>query len=270
MLDAVLNFDMSHLKILPLILVVLTGLPMLQAYVRDRELTWWPPLALLAVLGLVVVINAFIPGFTNERPRGMSLVYVENEDSATGQLVLESAYRHHDRKYAKGHGFEMAEVDSGRPEPVERPVREAPRLGLPGLTMTMQGFQTDDGKGRRRLNLDVPAGIPFVQLILPRESQLEQAWVNGVLALDTTIENKHQRTVDRLAVIYPDAGTLSVELLTGSLDPVRVAAVTWHELPELLTAPFMGNWPEDSQPLFVGPRAIKVQRFDLTAGAAGE
>jgi hypothetical protein len=56
---------------------------------------------------------------------------------------------------------------------------------------------------------------------------------------------------------------LVVDLLTTNAEPITVAAVTWHELPGVLMAPFMGNWPDDARPVIYGPRAEKIQQFDL-------
>jgi hypothetical protein len=267
MLEVVFNFDQSAIRILPLVLVAITCMPMLLAWAGDRELTWQPARWVLVIILAAGFFHLFQPGFTAERPRGMSLVYSEVEGTGKGNLVLESPYRNPDRKYASGHGFEMTPLDSGWPEPVDRPVREVAPLNLPGLNLTMQSMQREDMSWRRRFVVDVPEGVPLVQIILDHEQLLEKAWVNGLLALDTTIRTKHRPPADRLQVVSPGPGPLEFDLLVGRQETVKLAAVTWHPLPAVLTAPFMGNWPDDAQPVFYGPRAQKIQRFELTAGA---
>ncbi len=49
-----------------------------------------------------------------------------------------------------------------------------------------------------------------------------------------------------------------------------MAAVTWHELPGVLVAPFMGNWPDDARPFLYGPRAEKIQEFEFGAAESAE
>jgi hypothetical protein len=270
MLDVVVNFDNSHIKILPLIVMAVTSLPMLLAWASDRELSWQPVRWLLVIILAVGFIHLWVPGFTAERPRGMSLIYSETSDSGTGNLVLESIYRNPDMEYASGHGFIMTEVDSGWPERVERPAREVPLENLPPLDMTMQSFQRGDESWRRRFVMEVPGGVPMVQLLVEKEHLLEKAWINGQLALDTSIESKYRGSVDRLRVIHPGPGPLEIELQTGRADAVQFAAVTWHPMSAVLMAPFLGNWPDDAQPFVYGPRARKIQRFELNAGAEVE
>jgi hypothetical protein len=269
MLEVVLNFDQSHVRVLPMILVAIAAMPMLLAWAGDRELTWQPARWLSITLLAVSFFHLFLPGFTAERPRDMSLIYSETEGMERGSLVLESINRTPDTKYARGHGFEMTPLDYGWPETVAGLAREVPHLDLPGLSLTMQSMQREDMSWRRRFVVDVPEGIPLVQIIIDHEQRLEKAWVNGQLALDKSIQTKHRGSADRLRVVNPGAGSLEFELLVGSQESFEIAAVTWHPLPAVLTAPFMGNWPDDAQPFLYGPRAQKIQRFELAAEIPG-
>lgn len=103
-------------------------------------------------------------------------------------------------------------------------------------------------------------------LIVAKESGLAKAWVDGQLALDTSLKSKHERQADSLRLVNPDKSSFAIRLLTRSPDPISLAVVTWHELPKVLVAPFMGNWPEDVQAVGYGSRARKVQRITLDGG----
>jgi hypothetical protein len=85
------------------------------------------------------------------------------------------------------------------------------------------------------------------------------------LALDTSIEVKQKRHSLTLRVISPGADPLNVELLTRSADGFTASAVTWQDLPGVLTAPFLGNWPDNARPAFYGPRAELIQEFTVPA-----
>jgi len=270
MLEVVLNFDQGLVRVLPLILVAATSLPILFAWAGERELTWQPARWFVVAILAISFVHLFLPGFTADRPRDMSMIYSEVEGSDKGTLALESIFRIPDMKYARGHGFDLGPLDYGLPEPVVRPMREVQPLNLPGLALTMQSLQREDMSWRRRFVVEVPEGVPLVQIILDQDQLLEKAWVNGQLALDKTIRTKHRAKVDRLRVVNPGPGPLEFELLFGSSEAVDLAAVTWHRLPAVLTAPFMGNWPDDAQPFLYGPRAQKIQRFELTAGSTQE
>ena len=45
--------------------------------------------------------------------------------------------------------------------------------------------------------------------------------------------------------------------------PLPLYATTWHDLPPVLVAPFMGNWPDEARPYLFGPRAELIQPFEL-------
>ena len=263
MLEVVLNFDQSHYKVIPLTLMAIAVLPMLFAFVKDRDLTWQPARWLLVgILGLGF-IHLFLPGFTPERPRDMTLMYSEEEGAEAGYVVLESLYQVHDQGYASGHGFEMVELNTGRYGPVKRPARVVPLLDLPGVTANNQRVQAEEGSVRRSFQLNLPPGTPFLQLSIPADGGLEKAWVNGLLALDSGIRSKHASRAQTLRLVYPGDGPIEIDLLTSNTGSLSMSATTWHKLPGILTAPFMGNWPADAQPFAYGPRAQKLQKIEL-------
>jgi hypothetical protein len=261
MLDVALNFNRSNVKVMPFYLMTLTAMPMLLAFVRNRELTWQPARWLLVAILSGCFVHLFLPGFTAERPRAMTLMYSESEGADRGYIVLESAHGLPDRAYARSHDFETRELNDGRLGTVARPVREIAALGLPAIEISVGEVHAVEGGWRRELVFEEPVGQGYLQLTLPLEIGLQRAWVNGVLALDTSIESKQQRRSLGLRVISPGAGPLKVELLTTSADGFTASAVTWHDLPGVLTAPFLGNWPDDARPAFFGPRAEKIQEF---------
>jgi hypothetical protein len=265
MLDLVFNFDQSHFKIIPLGLMALISLPMLLAFVRRRELSWQPARWLLVAILLVCVVHLSLPGFTPDRPRGMTLMYSEVEGSETGYVVLESLFTSVDEDYASGHGFKPVELDSGWSQATERPARAVPALNLPGVEVTAQSTQKEETGWSHSFVLQAPEKLEFLMLVIARESGLEKAWVDGQLALDTSLESKHQRQADSLRLVNPGKSLFEIRLLTRSPDAIGLSVVTWHELPDVLVAPFMGNWPEDAQASIFGPRARKVQRITLDA-----
>ena len=64
-------------------------------------------------------------------------------------------------------------------------------------------------------------------------------------------------------LVNPPRGSMALELETAARDPFTVSAVSWHALPAVLTAPFLGNWPDDARACQFGPRAEKVQAFEI-------
>jgi hypothetical protein len=153
-------------------------------------------------------------------------------------------------------------------ETTEWPVRSVPALGLPGAAVEVEAAVEENGLWRRRLVVTPQANSPVLLLTLAAAAGLQKARVNGIVALDTDIVGKRKRSLRGLRLIYPGDGPVVIDLLTEAQGEADLAAVTWHPLPGVLTAPFMGNWPDDAQPFLLGPRAELVQQFTLPGGVA--
>jgi hypothetical protein len=268
MLDAVMNFDGSHFKIAMLCIAAITAMPMLLAFASKRELDWRPAAWLVLAVVLSLVVHLFLPAYTPERPRDMTLMYREVEGASDGYLVLESIYKRHDRSYARSNGFEPTELNSGRLDTVERPARKVSAMGLPAIRILDETARLSEGSWIRGFRMEPPGPVPLLTLTVPQEAGLRRAWVNGVLALDATLETKRGKTPNTLRLIYPGAGPIRVELDTAEAGRLELAAVTWHQLPSVLVAPFMGTWPDEAKPFYYGPRAELVQEFELPAATA--
>jgi hypothetical protein len=265
MLDVVMNFDRSHFKLATLCLLALTAMPMLLAYARRLELSWQPARWLLVAVLTGCLIHLFLPGYTAALPRDMTLMYQEVADSGQGHVVLESIYQRHDRQFADKHDFVEVELNDGALGNVTRPARSVSPLDLPGVKVRRQEAAQDGQTTRRRVELELPSGSPLLWLTFPEDAGLEKAWVDDVLALDTGLKTKRARSLSALWIIHPPGEIIQVELELRSPDPLTAAVVTWHELPGILVAPFMGNWPDEARPFLFGPRAQKIQQITLPA-----
>lgn len=259
MLDTVMHFDHAHYRMIPLGLAALLVMPMLLAWSAPRVLGWKPAGWLLVAVLSGCFLQLWLPGFTAERPRDMTLVYTEVAGQEAGHLLLESADGRVDRDYAKGHGFMPALLDRGRLGMSEQPAREVHALDLPGVELREAGSRPEAGGWWRTLRLQPGSDTPMIQLLIPGEVDLKKAWVNGQLALDTALRPDREWRYYPLRLIYPGDGLLTLELLTGNPAAFDLRVVTRHPLPGVLTAPFRGNWPDDAQPAYYGPRAEKVQ-----------
>jgi hypothetical protein len=263
LLGSVFNFHRSGLLIAPLLLMALVSMPMLLAFVSRLDLDWWPAKWLAVALLGILTIQFFTPGFTAERPRDMSLMYQESDGVDSGFVVLESRFGTPDRDWARKHLFENRSLDTGRLGTADRLVREVDRLDLPGIEVSQSEPEEISGKWSRRLEVRFTGESPVLFLAIPLDSGLLQARVNGELALDVALESKRKRSRFGLRLVHPGSGPLDIELVTDRAAPFRMEAVTWQDLPSVLLAPFMGYWPGDAQPYYYGPRAEKIQAFEV-------
>ena len=268
LLDAVANFDRSLDRVLPLTLVALVSMPMLLAYAKGRELSWrpaqWVGMAVLAGC----LVHVLLPGYTADRPRDMKLMYTEVDGEPRGHLVVDSPGGRYDEDYVESHDFVPTELRNGRLGTVQRPAREVQRLDLPGVALEVESALPEGDGWRRRLELTYPKGSRFVQLSLPADIGLQSATVNGVLALDAAQRPPGKRKSDVLRLFHPPGTQATIELQTATPAAFTLAAVTWHDLPAFLTAPFMGNWPDSARPAHYPPRAEKIQRIEVPTASS--
>jgi hypothetical protein len=263
LVDAVMNFDRSYLRMAPLLLVCLVAMPMLLAWVKQRELDWQPARWLAVAILLGCFVQLLLPGYTESRPRTMNLVYSEVHGDAAGHLALDAPGGRYDRQYAESHDFVQTELDNGRLGTTRRPALRVPLLNLPGVQVQPLEVTREREGWRWRLRIDYPPGSRFIQLTLPGEAGLRAAWAGGIPALEDADGAAGKGSRNRLRLVNPPPGPLDLELLTERAGPITLAVLSWHELPSLLTAPFMGNWPDDARPGSFGPRAEKVQSIEL-------
>ena len=140
-----------------------------------------------------------------------------------------------------------------------------PFLNLPGVEVHVHSVRREETGWSHRFVLLVPDGLEFLSLVVAKENKLEKVWVDGQLALDSSLETKHRRKADSLRLVNPDKSSFEIRLQTGSPKAISLSAVTWHPLPKELVTPYMSNWPEDAQETQFRSRARKIQRIELEA-----
>jgi hypothetical protein len=266
LLDGVANFGASHLRMATLVLLCITVMPMLLAFVRPLELSWRPARWLAIAMVALGIVHVLLPGYTPERPRDMTLVYREVAGQDSGHLLVESNATRHDAAYARSHDFEPVELSDGRLGTTRRPARAVRALDLPGVALEDGGRETLADGRRYRLNLVLPFDTPLLQVTLPLDAGLREARVDGELALDTSLATKRPRKAHALRLVNARRGSVMLELETASNEPFTLSVLAWHDLPAVLTAPFLGNWPDEAKACQFGPRAEKVQTFEIGRG----
>lgn len=89
LLDVLFNFDAAHAKTIPLVLLVLTLLPLAMVHAA-REGVRIPVAGGLVVVAVASVTAAAVPTHTEDRPYGVNLQYVQDDTANTAQWQIES------------------------------------------------------------------------------------------------------------------------------------------------------------------------------------
>lgn len=276
MLDVVLPFDLSHFKIAPLALMLLPLLPAWFARFEDPIPDWRPGFVLGGVVLAVALLHLLLPGFTHDRPRGMNLVYRESQGSDPALLYVESPGVAADRVFTEARGFIPREMPGrfatseftprGARDTMTRPAVEMSALNLPGAQLEgLQAVPSEEGGGNGaggtwRFTVLPPEGTEQLVFAFPESVEVQEARVDGVLAMDADMAHRRGRAPSMLSIAYP-GGPMTIELRVGSLDEFRLLVTTRLPLPGEIADDYAASWPADAQAIFHGSRAEVVTEF---------
>lgn len=274
-LDVVLSFGHSHFKAAPLALLLLPLLPAWFGRYIEPIPDWRPALLLGGVVAAAALLHQLMPGFSEERPRGMNLVYRQPAGEEPALVYLESSANKVDPVFADTHDFLAREmparyssenVTPNRERPtMDRPAVELPSLELPGADLgEVVGRDGAAGSGEPlRFSLQAPDACEQLVIAFPDAVEVREARVAGVLAMHGEAGNRRGEPPRNLKIAYPGTEPIDVELHLESSEPFSIATTCRQPLPEGIRERFEVTWPRDAQPIFSGSRAEIVSEFAL-------
>lgn len=280
MLDAVLPFGMSHFKVVPLALLLLPILPAWFGRYDDPIPDWRPAFVIAGVVIATALLHQLLPGFSDDRPRGMNLVYREAQGADRALLYVESPGVAPDPVFTKARDFFPRDlparfaaegvVPNANRATMSRPAVEMAPLGLPAATVTdlEAPVQDDDAEGSEtvwlRFTVQSPPGTEQLTFAFAESVKVLEARVKGVLAIDSDMEHRRGRAPRLLRIAYPGE-PLTIELRVGEAGAFAMAVTTRLPLPDEIAGEYADSWPADAQPIFEGSRAEVVSAYRLRA-----
>ena len=259
-LDVVINLEQGHFKVVPLLLPMVAVLPVLLWNFEQNQRTGrFGTLMLVLLLGMCIG-QRFVPAYTRDVPRDMTLMLHQEQGAERAWLVLESSIGNPDPDFAELNGFASTPLPAWDGETRTVMARLVDPVALPGLG-EIRLSRLDNASStlhKRLIEMEVPPGLQLIALSFPHSAGFSRALVNGQLAAEI---KKGSENAGRLAINHPPAGRLRIEYETSAASGFEVLVTTRHSLPEELAAPFQADWPDDAQPAFRGPRALLSQRL---------
>jgi len=278
MLGTIISFNYTHLMVIPLVLPVLLAIPLWFSAVSDPIPGWKPGFFLAGLVIAAAIYHQFLPGFSQDRPRGMNLVYQQRASVDQSYLVLESPRNAVDQSYAEIAGFGLSDLPGtyssnafplNKDQPtVSRFATTTPSLGLAEAAVTELsiGDEVESTGSARIVNFLVSAPPDSERLVIafPTSSEINKAYVNGVLAIDGNAETKRRVTSTFIAMPYPGPEEISVEVQFEGRLPEGFNVLARMAFPESLWEEYRYTWPENTEPIFHGFRAEVVSGFRLS------
>ena len=256
--DVVLGYQLSHFKVLPLLLFALPLLPLAVAHVNlgsTRALM----AALVLSTAVAAVIGMLLPAHTFDRPRGVNLVYVQDEAAAPVWLI--ESFGEPGRDVLEALGFDQPKQDILRygVVPREAYVRPATPLGLLAPIATIDEDIVQDGKRLIRGTVRSQRDAYTVLLSFAPDAPVDALRIEGQLVLEQASDQSRAvglHGVGNAPVRFEIAAPSGVPLNLVVLDIAPLAPVA--EAAQLLA-----RRPGTAAPLHNGDQSIVLHRLQL-------
>jgi hypothetical protein len=256
--DVVLGYQLSHFKVLPLLLFALPLLPLAVANVKpgsSRVVTG----ALVTVTIAAAVTGALVPAHTFDHPRGVNLVHLQDDDASPVWLV--ESFGNPGRDALEAMGFDQSQQHILRYGVVPRDayVKPAVPLGLPAPVVTIDEDAEQDGKRIIRGTVRSQRGAYAVMLGFASGAPVHGLRIEGQPVLDQALDQP------RAVGLYGTGDTptrfeitarpgAAWKLVVLDIAPLEVAG----EAAQLLE-----RRPVTAAPLHNGDQSIALHRIQL-------
>jgi len=278
MLDVVLPFDQSQFKVVPLVFIVLPFLPPLFARFHDPIPDWRPAFLIGGMVVAAALLHQLVPGFSEERPRGMNMVYRQAQGDENALIYLESPGVKADPRLAEARDFVPRDMPARYASAHVTPIADRSRmtqpsvqiesLYLPGvdveaIELAAPGASAGNPGAPLGFSIRAPEGTESLVIAFPHNVKVLTASVNGIVAINEKSRNRAGNRPRVLGIAYPGSEPVEVVLQLENARTVDIAVTARHALPQSIVEDYRVNWPVDAQPVFSGSRAEVVEEFSL-------
>ncbi len=261
-IEVILHYKQSHLRVLPLILLGLTLLPIfMRAQRRAAGTNKALGISVLGVVLMTATASIFIPGFNATHPRGQNLVYIQNNDTGKAEWVSETAGGQ-DPDFLKAAGFN----NSKKVKPLYRLAaghsvsKQTANLNIPGVDFTLLS-NVVGADGLRTVVLETSStnqgyelSVAFTMSGVP-----DTVIVNGQLAADFR-QKAYRRPMNLRA---PGATTYRIEFTGPAKRFTKIVLADTFSLSHDQLQGMAQLRPKNSDQLHSGDRAHIVSHIDL-------
>ena len=256
--DVVLGYQLSHFKVLPLLLFALPLLPLAVAHVRPGS-SRTSMIVLACVTMVAAIVGALVPAHTFDRPRGVNVVHLQ--DSGAAPVWLIESFGNPGRDTLDAMGFEPSKQDILRygVVPREAYVKPAAPLDLPPPDVAVDEDVVRDGKRVIRGTVRSQRDAYTTMLAFAAAAPVEALRIEGQSVLDTATDQPRVVGLHGLGTaatrfeLVARPGT-QFELVVLDIAPLPVAGEAAHLLERRpLTAAALHN----------GDQSIALQRIQL-------
>lgn len=256
--DIVFGFQLSHLKVLPLLLFALPLLPLAVDYAERGSARAFMGLLVPATLGATTVA-ALLPAHTPDHPRGVNLVYMQEDEAAPRWLVESFGNPGREALAAMGFDSRKQEILRYGVIPREAHVKPAAALGLQPPAIEIAEDVELGGKRVIRGTVRSQREAYIVMLGLPAGSPVEGLRIEGQPVLD-------KQSADPRAVGLHGVGNAATRFEITARPGVPFALAVLDIAPLEASgeaARLIEQRPDTAAPLHNGDQSIALERIQF-------
>lgn len=256
LVEVVFGFSLSHLKMLPLLLLGLSLLPLATAHAERGSSR-----AVLVSLSVVVLASAAwgaaVPSHTFDRPRGVNLVHVQ-EEGKPAAWILES-FGEPGRELVGAMGFEPRKEPFLRYGVVPREAYRAPApsIAAPAPLFSIQQDVVEAGRRIVGATLQSQREAPVMMLALAAGSPVESVRIEGQAVIEGASAEARVIGLHGLA-----EAPVRIEITARTGEPLELIALDIVPLEsEGEAARRLANRPDHAAPLHNGDQSVALRRL---------
>lgn len=263
LLELVAGFQMSHFKMLPLILLVLALTPLFARHWQNQQTRWRAMfIGTTSSIAIFALIASLLPGYTTSRPRGQNLVLIENTSTGTAEWISE-AYGGQDQDFLLAADFPMLAAaynlygifETNR---VFKPVK------LRNLPAPEFRIVSDEMIGETRtisIEISSPRKATILAIGFAKDKTPDSVKINDQLAARFDADAPRIR---RLIPIHGPKNTpYLVTIKTKDTNPFPITLLDQTPLLAAQTRGLSKLRPNDSAPIHRGDRSISIVQFEV-------
>lgn len=260
-LELVFNFQFSHLRIIPLIILGLALTPLLSGYFTVYMKRFNP---LSVTTGIIILFSygvyTLVPTYTDDRPRSMNLVHMQNSDTGEAKWIIQNIGKP-DFDYLKAAGFPSEKSSLRQLNLYEGNSynKDAQTQDLTAAEFTLVSDTTENGERIIKGTISSPRGAYQLRLGFAKETPINGLKINGQQTVNKDSPMGARATMIPLHGPGREAYDIEISLPEGT--PIELVLMDINYLDKSFAKDILIHRPSNTQPVHSGDYSVIYKTY---------
>lgn len=260
-LELVFNFQLSHFRIIPLIILGLALTPLMAGYFTVYIKRFSPLLAsTVFIMALSLAIYFMVPTYTDERPRGMNLIHMQNGDNGEANWIM-GAVGKPDFSYLEAAGFPQTKSALKQLNLFESNVynKKADTQSILTPELVLVSDVTENGERIIKATMASKRGGYQLRIGFSLETPYSSIKINGIETV-----NKDRRMGNRAVFVPlhgPGTKTYDLEITLPEETSLELVLIDFDFLNKETAKDILNLRPTNTKPVHAGDQSIIYKSY---------